>query len=128
MSWRSWDRPRTGTIYRLPDDMHLQRGITFTIMPDGRSLRVPAMSRMQVRADSQSHEENGDHDVMQALTDILQGKKPVPGRARHNRRGQAVGNRRNEQRDDIHAGREGLRPVQALEGGGGGGRPGLALA
>ena len=76
----------TGTIFRLPDDMQLQRGITFTILPDGRSLRVPSMNRLQVRADSQSHEEDGDHDAIQALTDMLRGKKPVPGRARHGNR------------------------------------------
>jgi len=126
MAWRSWDRPRTGTIFRLPDDMHLQRGITFTILPDGRSLRVPSMSRMQVRAESQGHEENADHDVMQALTDILQGKKPVAGRARHNRRGQAVGNRREQ--DGIRAGREGLRPVQAPDVGARPGAPYVAEA
>ena len=82
-----------GTIFDLPDDMRLQRGMTFTILPDGRSLRVPSMNRLQVRADSQSHEEDGDHDAMQALTDMLRGKKPVNGRARHNIRGQAHGNR-----------------------------------
>ena len=82
-----------GTIFRLPDDGQLQRGITFTIMPDGRSLRVPAMSRLQVRAESQSHDENGGHDIMQALQDILKGKKSVRGRARFNRRGQAHGHR-----------------------------------
>ena len=82
-----------GTIFRLPDDRFLQRGVTFTIMPDGRSLRVPAMSRLSVRADSQSHEENGDHDIMEALQNILKGKKPVAGKARHNQLGQAFGNR-----------------------------------
>ena len=101
--WRSWDRPMTGTIFRLPDDMQLQRGITFTILPDGRSLRVPSMNRLQVRADSQSHEEDGDHDAIQALTDMLRGKKPVKGRARHNIRGQAHGNRVEGHRGGIRA-------------------------
>jgi len=76
-----------GTIFRLPDDMQLQRGITFTILPDGRSLRVPAMSRMQVRAESQSHDQDQGKGMMEALQDILKGRKPVPGRLRHNRRG-----------------------------------------
>ena len=83
----------TGTYYKLPDETTLQRGYTFTIMPDGRMLRVPSMSRLQVRAESESHKEDGDHDMIQALQDILRGKKPVPGRARMNRRGQAQGNR-----------------------------------
>ena len=82
-----------GTIFRLPDQMSLQRGITFTILPDGRSLRVPAMNRLDVRAQSQSHEEDGSHDMMQALQNILQGKKPVRGKARFNNRGRAHGNR-----------------------------------
>ena len=76
-----------GTIFRLPDDSNLQRGITFTILPDGRSLRVPAMSRFTVRAESQKHEQDGDKNMMQALQDILHGKKPVKKRARFRRDG-----------------------------------------
>ena len=104
----------TGTIFRLPDDRVLQRGLTYTILPDGRSLRVPAMSRLSVRADSQSHEENGDHDIMEALQNILKGKKPVQGKARHNRLGQAFGNRMQEQAHvGQQAGRaEGLRVAE----------------
>jgi len=103
-----------GTIFRLPDDRQLQRGLTFTIMPDGRSLRVPAMNRISVRAESQSHDENGGHDIVQALQNILQGKKPVAGRARHNRLGQAFGNRMQEQAHvGQQAGRaEGLRVAE----------------
>ena len=56
-----------GTIFRLPDQLSLQRGITYTIMPDGRSLRVPVRNKLQVRADSQSHEEDGDHDIVQFI-------------------------------------------------------------
>ena len=85
----------TGTIFRLPDEMSLQRGITFTIMPDGRSLRVPPMHKLTVRAESQSHEEDGDHDMVQALQDLLGGKKPVRGRAQYNNKGRAHGNRVN---------------------------------
>jgi len=94
--------------------MQLQRGITFTIMPDGQSVRVPAMSRLQVRAESQSHDEDGGHDMMQALADILKGKKPVPGRARNNRFGQAHGNR-------VEGHRGGIRgdPIQGVRQGGG---------
>ena len=91
--WRSYDRPRVGTIFRLPDDLQLQRGITYTILPDGRSIRVPSMNRQLVRAQSDKHSENEGHDIMQALQDILQGSKPVPGRARHDRRGRVQGGR-----------------------------------
>ena len=51
-----------GTIFDLPDDMRLQRGMTFTILPDGRMLRVPAMSRIEVRAHADSHEQDGGNE------------------------------------------------------------------
>ena len=79
-----------GTIFRLPDAVQLVRGITFTILPDGRSLRVPAMNRNQVRAQSQGHDDDQSKKIMQALQDVLSGKKPVAGRAAFNRRGKAV--------------------------------------
>ena len=115
--WRSWEKPMTGSIFRLPDDKQLQRGYTFTILPDGRMLRVPSMSRLQVRAESESHKEDGDHDMMQALQDILMGKKPVPGRARMNQRGQAQGNRVAggiPMGPDFHHG-QGFRPIREHE-------------
>ena len=122
MAWRSWDRPMVGTIFRLPDDKYLQRGITFTIMPDGRPLQVPAMSRLQVRAESQSHEETNDKGMMQALQDLLKGRKPTQGRARHNRRGRLhqfgaafdMGGQRDPYLVDPHGG---LRPAAGLGGG-----------
>ena len=112
----------TGTIFRLPDDIQLQRGVTFTILPDGRSLRVPAMNRLTVRSESQSHDENDNHDYLQALQDILKGKKPVRGRARFmpGGLGRAGGNRVNP-RAHLRGGPapvdpgEGFRPV--MEGG-----------
>ena len=73
---RSWDRPRTGTMYRVPDDpsrilsrprpgrLYMQpvrepvRGVTFTIMPDGKHMRVPVMNRRVVRAANQGHAGN----------------------------------------------------------------------
>ena len=111
----------TGTIFRLPDDMQLQRGITFTILPDGRPLRVPAMSRLQVRAESQSHEQDQGKGMMQALQDLLRGKKPVPGRYQHNLRGRVhkkgqafdLGGRRDPYLVDPHGG---VRPATGLAG------------
>jgi len=73
--WRSADQPMPGTIYRLPDDTTLQRGITYTFLPDGRSIRVPAMNRLDVRAAAQGHQEGEDGDIMQALQQILSGKR-----------------------------------------------------
>ena len=75
-----------GTIYRLPDDMSLQRGITYTFLPDGRSIRVPAMNRLDVRAAAQGHQEGEDDDIMHALQQILGGKR---GKARFDGQGRA---------------------------------------
>ena len=51
------------------------------------------MNRLQVQADAEGHSHDKGHDIMQALGDILAGKKPVDGRARMNRQGVAHGNR-----------------------------------
>lgn len=83
-----------GTIFNLPDQTYLQRGITFTILPDGRPLRVPAMNRQTVRSQSESHRADEGHDLVQALENILKGKAPVEGKARFNRHGVAHGARR----------------------------------
>ena len=79
--WRFSDNPRPGTIYRLPDDLTLQRGITYTFLPDGRSIRVPAMNRLEVRAAAQGHQENEDTDIVEALQQLLSGKRPTAGKA-----------------------------------------------
>ena len=120
MAWRSWDRPMVGTIFKLPDQTYLQRGVTFTILPDGRPLRVPAMHRQTVRSQSESHREDEGHDLVQALENILKGKAPVEGKARFNKHGVAHGARRQLGRAPIRGGPapfgdQGLRPV--MEGG-----------
>ena len=95
--WRSADHPMPGTIYRLPDDMSLQRGITYTFLPDGRSIRVPAMNRLDVRAAAQSHQEGEDDDIMQALQQILSGKRgkaSFDGQGRAHRRARPTGSPR----------------------------------
>ena len=101
-----------GSIYRLPDNKNLQRGITYTILPDGNSLSVPAMSRMEVRARAESHTNKQSTDVMQALADMLQGKKAGMGdRAQFNQRGQAhrQQGRADVRRDPMRD--AGLRPI-----------------
>jgi hypothetical protein len=87
--WRFADNPRPGSIYRLPDDMSLQRGITYTFLPDGRSMRVPSMNRMMVRASAEGHQENENQDIMSALQQMLSGKRPTAGKARFNNMGRA---------------------------------------
>ena len=85
--WRSWDRPIVGTIFRLPDITALVRGITFTILPDGQSMRVPAMHRAEVRAHSNRHAEGEETEIMQALHDLMHGKDPQAGRGSRDARG-----------------------------------------
>ena len=87
MAWRSFDRPIVGTIFRLPDITSLVRGITFTILPDGRSMRVPTMSRAEVRAHSNKHADGEENEIMQALHDLMHGKTPQPGRGRRGHSG-----------------------------------------
>ena len=106
--WRSADHPIPGTIYRLPDDMTLQRGITYTFLPDGRSIRVPAMNRLDVRAASHSHQEKEDDDIVQALQQILSGKRGGPSFDGKGRAKQAADRERGPApRRDVHG--EGMR-------------------
>jgi len=106
----------TGTIFRLPDDLTLQRGITYTFLPDGRRMRVPAMNRLDVRAASQGHQENEDSDIIEALQQILTGKKPTAGKARFNRQGRAqrAVPPGPMPRRDAHA--QGMRRIPIMEG------------
>ena len=89
VNWRYSDNPRPGSIYRLPDDMSLQRGITYTYLPDGRSMRLPSMNKMMVRASAEGHQEDENQDIMSALQQIISGKRPTAGRARFNHLGRA---------------------------------------
>ena len=86
------------------------------------------MSRMQVRAESQSHDQDQGKGMMEALQDILKGRKPVPGRPHHNRRGRVgrlgqVFDMRGNDDPYLLDPHEGLRPVaggQGLQGAGAG--------
>ena len=108
-----------GYFTRMLDDKSLVRGVTYTILPDGESMRVPVMNRREVRAAAQMHTGDEDHDAMQALKDILAGKKPMKGRAYFDKRGRTSGGRttsrqlqmggRREQRRDAHHSWEGMQ-------------------
>ena len=80
--WRFLDRPRPGSVYRLPDNTALQRGITFTVIPDGRRMQVPPMFRNEVQALAEKHQASENADIVQALQNIIQGRKPQPNEAR----------------------------------------------
>ena len=115
-AYRFYDNPIRGTIFRLPDIPSLVRGVTFTIMPDGKHMRVPTMNRLVVKAQNQQHADTESGDIMQALQDILKGKKPVDDRARfdHVGRVRRGGGRERAQMPDAGRGRGGLRPVPNL--------------
>ena len=76
-----------GYFTRMLDDRSLVRGVTYTIMPDGKSLRVPAMNRLVVRSQAESHTEDEGRSIVQALQNLIAGKKPLKGQARFNRHG-----------------------------------------
>ena len=92
-----------GWVFRMRDNLALQRGVTYTILPDGKRMRVPAMHRLDVRAASQVHSANEGIDIMQALQSILKGKKTLPGQPHFNRRGQ-VHRRVPAQREHVRGG------------------------
>ena len=85
LSHRFYDQPMPGTIYRMRDDPTIVRGITYTFLPDGKSIRVPAMNRLLVRAAAESHNNDESGEIMQALQNIIMGKKGK----QFNKKGQA---------------------------------------
>ena len=97
-NWRFFDNPLKGHWRYLPDDLSLQRGPTIVILPDGRRLRVPAMSKRSVHAPGNKHDADEGEDMLKSLQAMLAGKhggpKPAPGfhrRERHRVGGPGVG-------------------------------------
>ena len=74
-NWRFFDTPLVGNWRHLTDDYSLQRGPTIVILPDGRRLRVPAMTKRVVQAPGDEHAAKEGGDIVQALQAMLQGKK-----------------------------------------------------
>ena len=82
-TWRFFDQPLRGWVYRTPDDLSLQRGITFTILPDGRRLRVPRMQKVyRDNTDNDVHDDQYGGNMAMLLADILGGRKPGTGKRR----------------------------------------------
>ena len=73
-AYRYTDYPRPGSIYRLPDDMRLQRGPTLVRLPGGREVRVPATERRSLATASQGHDMNTAQSKMAMMMAILSGK------------------------------------------------------
>ena len=74
-NWRFFDTPLVGSWRHLPDDLSLQRGPTIVILPDGRRLRVPAMTKRIVQAPGNEHDAKEGDDIDKTLQAMLQGKK-----------------------------------------------------
>ena len=87
--WRCADNPRPGSIYRLPDIPSIQRGITYTYLPDGRAIQVPAMNKLIVNATAESHQEDENKNIVEALKNLVIGKAPSAGKARFDHIGRA---------------------------------------
>ena len=83
LSYRFYDYPRPGSIYRLPDIPSLVRGPTYVKLPSGRDMQVPAQMKQEVVAPGQIHENQHAKAGLQELMNILQGKRgaeaPIPG-------------------------------------------------
>ena len=75
-AWRYLCRPMKGTIFDLPDNKNLVRGITYTILPDGKHMRVPARHRRMIRAPNTTHARQENLDIMQAMSDMVKNIKP----------------------------------------------------
>ena len=73
--WRFTDRPLKGHWRYLPDDLSLQRGPTIVILPDGRRLRVPAMSKRSVHAPGNKHDGEDGDNMLKSLQALLSGKR-----------------------------------------------------
>ena len=76
--WRFTDRPLKGHWRYLPDDLSLQRGATIVILPDGRRLRVPAMSKRDVHAPGNKHDGEDGENMLKSLQALLAGKHGGP--------------------------------------------------
>jgi len=77
-AYRFTNYDRKGAIWRLPDDERLQRGYTYTILPDGRMVKVPASLKQKVHAPSQVHEQKHGSEMVELLKSLMEGRK-LPG-------------------------------------------------
>ncbi len=75
LSWRFCDHPRTGSIYTLPDIPQLVRGPTLVLMPSGKEIEVPTMSKNDVEANANIHTNLQGQGKLQELLKMLSGKQ-----------------------------------------------------
>ena len=78
MSYRYYDYPMPGSIFRLPDIPMLVRGKTYVKLPSGRAIRSLSASNLCPRVHEQGQAGNSLQDLLKQLT----GKRtegPPPG-------------------------------------------------
>ena len=69
---------RKGAIWRLPDDERLVRGYTYSVLPDGRMVKVPAALKQHAGAPSEIHDQKAGSEMVELLRALMEGKK-LPG-------------------------------------------------
>ena len=82
MSYRYFDYPMTGSIFRLPDIPMLVRGRTYVKLPSGRDIEVDPQFRKDEPVPAMMHEHKQAGNSLQELLKSLTGKKtsgPPPG-------------------------------------------------
>ena len=75
MSWRFYDYPRPGSIYRLPDIPTLVRGPTYVKLPSGQDIQVAPQFKQEVAVPASIHEQTAGKGGMQELLNMLTGKR-----------------------------------------------------
>ena len=75
MSYRFFDYPMPGSIYRLPDIPSLVRGPTYVKLPSGRDIEVPAQLKTHPAVPGQVHDDNKGKTSLDDLVKLLSGKR-----------------------------------------------------
>ncbi len=66
---------RKGSILTLPDYLRLVRGHTYTILPNGRMVKVPAALKQKVSAPAEVHDQEEGAEIMDVLRSLMEGRK-----------------------------------------------------
>ena len=74
-AYRYSDHPRPGSIYRLLDIPELVRGPTLVLLPSGKEIQVPRMSRQEVSAPAEVHASMQGNAKLQDLLKMLSAKQ-----------------------------------------------------
>ena len=73
--YRFTNYDRKGSILTLPDDLRLVRGHTYTILPNGRMVKVPPALKQKVSAPAEVHDQEEGSEIMDVLRSLMEGRK-----------------------------------------------------